>query len=158
MSPQMRLGAAIACTVLVLDQITKWLILAVVMNPPRTIGVLPFFDIVLVWNRGVSFGMFGNGVVPPWGLVLLSAAIVAVLLFWLRRAETRLSVISIGLVIGGAIGNVVDRFVYGAVLDFLDLHVGGYHWPAFNLADSGITVGICLLLAESLIPRRAVAK
>ena len=153
-----RLGLSVAAVVLLLDQLSKVLILALVMDPPRTIYVLPFFNIVLVWNRGVSFGIFGGGAVPPWALVLLAAAIVVMLLAWLKRAENRWVAISIGLVIGGAIGNVIDRLVYGAVLDFLDVHAAGYHWPAFNLADSAITVGIVLLLAESLFPRRAVAK
>ena len=153
-----RLGLSIAAVVLLLDQLTKVLILELVMDPPRTMFVLPFFNIVLVWNRGVSFGMFGGGAVPPWAFVILSGAIVAMLLAWLRRADSRWAAISIGLVIGGAIGNVIDRLVYGAVLDFLDVHAAGYHWPAFNLADSAISVGIVLLLAESLFPRRAVAK
>ena len=154
----MRPGLAIAALVVALDQISKWIVLAVIMDPPRTISLLPFFNLVLVWNRGVSFGLFGGGSVPPWALVLLASGIVAMLLLWLRRAESAWGVVAIGLVIGGAIGNVIDRFAYGAVLDFLDLHVGGYHWPAFNLADSAISIGIVLLLAESFFPRRAVAK
>ena len=154
----LRLGFTIAAVIVLLDQLTKWLVLAQVMDPPRTIEVLPFFNLVVVWNRGVSFGMFGGGVVPPWVFIVLSTAIAAVLAFWLWRAETRLAAVSIGLVIGGAIGNVIDRAVFGAVFDFLDVHVAGYHWPAFNLADSAISIGVVLLLAESLFPRQVPAK
>src|SRR3546814_2091778 len=85
----MRLGIGLAALTLVLDQLTKWLVLFWVMDPPRVIPVLPFFNLVVVWNRGVSFGMFGGGTVPPWAFVLLSLAIVVALLICLRRAETR---------------------------------------------------------------------
>src|SRR3546814_5337850 len=76
---------------------------------------------------------------------------------WLRRADTRWTSVSIGLVIGGSLGNVVDRLTFGAVFDFLDIHAGGWHWPAFNLADSAISVGVVLLLVESLLPERKVS-
>ena len=128
------------------------------MDPPRVIPVLPFFNLVMVWNRGVSFGMFGGGAVPAWALILLSALIVAMLVAWLRQVDNSWAAVAIGLVIGGAVGNVIDRVIHGAVADFLDFHLGGYHWPAFNLADSAITIGVVLLLAESLFPRRAAAK
>ena len=153
-----RLGLGITAAVVALDQIGKWVVLAAVMDPPRIIPGLPFFNLVLVWNRGVSFGMFGGGAVPAWAFVLLAAAIVGLLLFWLRRAELRWSAVAIGLVIGGAVGNVIDRLVHGAVVDFLDFHLAGYHWPAFNLADSAITVGVIMLLAESLFPRRVTVR
>src|SRR3546814_2251368 len=91
----MRLGIGLAALTLVLDQLTKWLVLFWVMDPPRVIPVLPFFNLVVVWNRGVSFGMFGGGTVPPWAFVLLSLAIVVALLIWLRRAETRWTSVSI---------------------------------------------------------------
>ncbi|MFN4090462.1 MAG: signal peptidase II [Alphaproteobacteria bacterium] len=150
----MRLGLGLAGLTLVLDQITKWFVLFQVMDPPRTIEVLPFLNLVIVWNQGVSFGMFGGGAVPPWAFAVLSAVICVALLVWLRRAETNWTRAAIGLVIGGAVGNVVDRILFGAVFDFLDLHVAGWHWPAFNLADSAISVGVVLLLVESLLPER----
>ncbi len=127
------------------------------MDPPRTIPVLPFLDLVIVWNRGVSFGMFGGGTVPPWAFVVLSGIISIALLVWLRRAESLWTQMAIGLVTGGAIGNVVDRILFGAVFDFIDVHVAGWHWPAFNLADSAITLGVVLLLVESLLPERKVS-
>lgn len=153
----MRLGIGLAALTLVLDQATKWLVLFWVMDPPRTIPVLPFLDLVIVWNRGVSFGMFGGGTVPPWAFVVLSGVISIALLVWLRRAESLWTQMAIGLVIGGAIGNVVDRILFGAVFDFIDVHVAGWHWPAFNLADSAITLGVVLLLVESLLPERKVS-
>ena len=150
----MRLGIGLAALTLVLDQLTKWLVLFWVMDPPRVIPVLPFFNLVVVWNQGVSFGMFGGGTVPPWAFVVLSGVIVVALLVWLRRADSLWTRIAIGLVIGGAIGNVVDRILFGAVFDFLDVHVAGWHWPAFNVADSAISIGAVLLLVESLLPER----
>ena len=141
----------LALTVLVLDQLTKWAILAVVMQPPRVVEVLPFFNLVLTFNRGVSFGMFsGASVWQPWVLSGLSVVIVVGLLFWLRGQTRWLPALSIGLIVGGAIGNVVDRLHIGAVVDFLDVHAFGWHWPAFNVADSGITVGVVLLVLDGL--------
>ncbi len=151
----LRLGLGIAGSIALIDQATKWLILVQVMTPPRSIEVLPIFNIVLVWNRGVSFGLFDS--TSSWTPILLSVFAVAValfLLFWLRRVEHRLLAIAIGLVIGGALGNVVDRLRHGAVADFLDLHIGAYHWPAFNVADSSITVGVFLILLDGLFARR----
>lgn len=156
--PAARLGLAVAGLVFVLDQISKWLILDMFANDPRGVAVLPFFNLVLAWNRGVSFGMFGGGTVPAWGLAVVSFAICGVLLVWMIRAVRRWTTVSLGLVIGGAIGNVVDRFMHGAVVDFLDFHVAGTHWPAFNVADSAITVGVVLLVVESLFSRPEASK
>lgn len=150
----MRLGLGLALVVLVLDQLSKWMVMNWVMDPPRVIPLLPFFNLVVVWNQGVSFGMFGGGAVSPLVFVGLSAAICIGLVIWLRQAETLWTQIAIGLVIGGAVGNVIDRVAYGAVFDFLDLHVAGWHWPAFNVADAGICIGVVLLLVESLLPER----
>jgi signal peptidase II len=151
----LRLGLLVALPVVVLDQLTKWWILAEVMDPPKTIAVTGYFNLVLVWNRGVSFGLFDSN--SPWGPVLLTVlalAIAAGLVVWLRRAESRLAAAAIGLVLGGAIGNVIDRVRFGAVVDFLDFHAAGYHWPAFNVADSAISVGVGLLLYDGLFESR----
>jgi signal peptidase II len=88
-------------------------------------------------------------------LSILALVIVGVLLFWLRKADGKLIPAAIGLIVGGAVGNVIDRVVHGAVVDFLDVYWGGYHWPAFNVADSGITVGAILLVVDSLFSGRA---
>ena len=151
----MRFGLALAALVAVLDQLSKWWIVAVVMAPPRIVPVTPFFNVVMVWNRGASFGLFATG--SPWGPWLLSALAVAVsiaLVMWLRKAEHRWLAAGIGLIVGGAVGNVIDRARFGAVIDFLDVFAGSYHWPAFNLADSAITVGAGILLFDALIGER----
>ena len=150
--PTTRLGLLLAFVVVVLDQLSKWLIIAVVMDPPRTIVVAPFFNIVMVWNRGASFGLL-NAQSPwiPWVLSLIALAVSAGLVVWLTRAEGRWLAAGLGLIIGGAIGNLIDRARFGAVADFLDFFVGRYHWPAFNVADTGITVGVAILLIDALI-------
>lgn len=146
-----RLGWGLAGGVFVVDQATKWWALDLFADGPQVIEVLPFFNLVLVWNRGVSFGMFGGiGDWGPWILVAVSLVISAVLARWLMRAENRLEAVSLGLIIGGAIGNVIDRLRFGAVVDFLDAHAMGYHWPAFNVADSAIVIGAAILILESL--------
>ncbi len=147
----LRVGLGLAAVVGALDQATKWWIVDAFMQPPRIIPVAPFFNIVLAWNRGVSFGMFdSDSALTAWILSGLALAIVLALGVWLRRAG-RLSVAAaLGLVIGGALGNVADRLQYGAVRDFLDFHAAGYHWPAFNVADACITAGAAVLVLESL--------
>ena len=156
MTPVLRLGLAVAAVVLVVDQATKLYFYDLLVT--RGIGyveVLPFFSLVRVWNYGVSFGMFvTDASLGRWIFVAVALAIVVALLTWLRRATSRLVAVALGMVIGGAAGNVVDRISYGAVFDFLDFHVGEWHWPAFNLADSGITVGVILLLADGLLGGR----
>ena len=151
----LRLGLGIALCISLLDQATKWLVLERIMVPPYPIEVWPIFNLVVVWNRGVSFGLLSSE--SEWTPILLSAFAVAVSLFlvaWLRRIDARLLAGAIGLVIGGALGNVAYRLHHGAVFDFLDLHVGGFHWPAFNVADASITIGVLLILIDGLFARR----
>lgn len=150
-----QLGLLIATIVLALDQATKWIILAKVMQPPRIIEITPFFNLVMGWNRGVSFGLFDSES-PVHVIVLSSIAMVIViaLLVWLWRATERWTATALGLIVGGALGNVVDRLRFGAVADFLDFHAFGYHWPAFNAADSAIVVGAGMLIVESLFERQ----
>lgn len=145
------IGLAAAMTALVLDQLTKSAILHWVMQPPRLIELTPFFNLVLGWNRGVSFGMFNtHSEHGPLILSAIAAAIVIGLTVWLWKSESRWTALALGLIIGGAIGNVVDRLQYGAVVDFLDFHAFGYHWPAFNVADTAIVCGAAALIGESL--------
>ena len=149
----LRLGLGLALAVAVLDQASKWIIVARVMDPPRFIEVTPFFNLVLVWNRGVSFGMFNSGSrYIAWGLSAIALVIVLALILWLYRVRHRLVAVAIGLIIGGAVGNVIDRIFRDqkAVADFLDFHALGYHFPAFNLADSAITLGVLALLYDAL--------
>jgi signal peptidase II len=149
----LRQGLAIAGLVVVLDQLTKWAVLSLL---DRAIALTPFFNLVVVWNRGVSFGMFDSaGGLGPWVLSGLALAVVVLLLGWLRRVNEFITAAGLGLIIGGAVGNVIDRARFGAVVDFLDFHALGWHWPAFNLADSAIFVGAVLLLVDGLLmPRR----
>jgi signal peptidase II len=146
-----RFGIGIAIVIAALDQLTKWIVISVVMTPPRLIEITDFFNFVLVANRGISFGLLSSD--SPWGqplLIVLALALSTMLVFWLRGADNRLLAGSIGLVLGGAVGNVIDRLNHGAVIDFLDFHLGGYHWPAFNLADSAIVIGVAAIILEGL--------
>lgn len=135
---------------IVLDQALKQWMLDLVFEPPRVLEVTPFFNLVPVYNTGVSFGLLGSGGASRWILVALALVIVAVLAVWLVRASSNFVRIGLTMVISGALSNVIDRLIYGAVVDFLDVHVAGFHWPAFNLADSLIVVGTAILLYDGL--------
>ena len=160
--------------IFVSDQISKWFVTEIMIKvvlekpaptklgffewissaPPRlpftSIEILPFFNIVMVWNQGISFGMFTNSsVYGPWLLSGLSVLISIVFAIWLYRSTSRLQSFAIVIVIAGALGNVIDRLRFGAVIDFLDVHAYGYHWPAFNIADSAICIGVFLLIIQS---------
>ena len=119
------------------DQLSK-LFIVKGLYVGESINILPFFDIVHVRNRGVTFGLL-SGTLQPIVLVILSLVIVGFLIDYARKNENYRPFIS--LIVGGAIGNVIDRVVYGSVVDFLDFHLGKYHWPAFNIADSAIVIG-----------------
>lgn len=149
-------GLAVAAAVVVLDQITKWWILDVVMQPyPRVVEVTSFFNLVLTWNEGVSFGTFGGGgAFMPYVLSAVALAIAGTLGAWLWKAERRIAALGLGLVIGGAVGNVIDRLRFGAVVDFLDVHAGGWHFWAFNVADAGISVGVAIIVIDGLFEDR----
>ncbi|WP_425450433.1 signal peptidase II [Virgifigura deserti] len=154
-----RLGIPLAGLVMVLDQLTKWVILSQVMQPPRGIEVTPFFNLVLAWNRGISFSLLTNDTAAgPFILAGMAGAIVLGLAWWLGRIDRRWPAVGIGLVMGGALGNIIDRLRYGAVVDFLDFHLAGWHWPAFNLADAAITVGVGMLIVDGLFDKPERAK
>ena len=143
-------GLGLGVLVVIADQVTKLWALSTLFDPPRRVPVLPFLDFVPVWNRGVSFGLLSNA--SEWGPWLLSGFALLVCLFmgaWLMRATSWPLIYGLGAVIGGAVGNVIDRMLYGAVVDFIDVHYGGWHWPAFNIADSAITLGVALLLLDA---------
>ena len=157
------LGLALLALTVVLDQLSKsWIVAyfdaassaAPALPVPQRV-VAPFFNLALTWNRGMSFGLFNRD--SPWNAALFSAlavVIVTALLIWLWRTESALVAAGIGLVAGGAVGNVIDRLRLGAVTDFLDFHWGDWHFATFNLADSAITVGVGLLLLDALLNRR----
>ncbi len=147
-------GAAIAIAVFVVDRVHKWAMFEVVGIATRgAIEVTPFFDLVLVWNQGVSYGLFQQS--DPAGqlaLAVLNVSIALGLWMWLSRTLDRFAAASLGLLIGGAIGNAVDRLIYGAVADFFHLHAFGWSWYVFNLADVAIVAGVAGLLYDSFRP------
>ncbi len=141
-------GLVVIAVVFAVDQWTKQLAIDGLSNPHRVIEVTPFMNFLLEWNSGVSFGLFQGQ--APWVMILATAAITVGFLIWMWRTRDRLLGIALALVVGGAVGNLVDRLRHGAVTDFIDMHVAGYHWPVFNIADSAITIGAVLLLIDSL--------
>jgi signal peptidase II len=157
MTPHLRPGVIAAVAVLVLDQLTKlWLLYVFDIAHRGAVTVTSFFDLVLAWNPGISFGWFQND--SPTAqivLMLVKAVAVIVLAVWMARSRTLLATLALGLIIGGAIGNAIDRFAYGAVVDFALFHVqiGGntFNWYVFNLADVAIVAGVAALLYDSLL-------
>lgn len=149
-SPLARQGLILAAVILIADQISKYFVLQYLAQQRAMVTgveVTSFFNLVLVWNRGVSFGLFNqNDPVMPYLLMALAAVLVTLVARWLLKAETKLEAAAFGLIIGGAVGNVIDRIRFGAVVDFLDFYVADYHWPAFNVADSAIVIGACIIL------------
>jgi signal peptidase II len=158
-------GLTIAALVALIDQAAKWSILAS-FRPPgvdttpfsaaNRVVVLPILDFVLTWNRGVSFGVGNNGgAYNALFFAGLSVVIAAVLVGWMAKARSRLVLLALGLVVGGAVGNAIDRLRFGAVVDFIYVHVGAFNWwPAMNLADWAISVGAALLVFDSLYAKR----
>lgn len=135
----------------ILDQASK-LVIDGTMQLYQSIPVIPFFNLTYVHNTGAAFSFLSDaGGWQRWFFAGLASVISIVIAIWLTRLkqhETLLAV-SLSLVLGGAIGNLIDRLAYGYVIDFLDVYVGNWHWPAFNIADSAITIGVGLMLAES---------
>lgn len=145
------LGGVLAGLVILADQVSKWWLLTGLMAQPQVIEITPFFNLVAAWNRGVSFSLFHNEAASgPFILSAIAIVISVALMAWLTRIRHILAAAGTGLVIGGALGNVIDRLRFGAVFDFLDVYWGTYHWPAFNLADSAIVLGVVLLMWDGL--------
>ena len=151
-------GLTLAALVLISDQLTKLWALDALSEPLRRITVTGWWEMVLVWNHGVSFGLFGDGGVPPLVLVAVTGTIAVAVAVWLFRTHSWLTAVAAGLILGGAVGNVVDRLIYGAVVDFVRWHAYGYSWPVFNVADAAISVGVAVLLVESLFGGRSDTK
>jgi lipoprotein signal peptidase len=160
----LRLGLPIAAGILVADQASKWWILDVARLPE--VGQIPLLgggdfglNLTMVWNRGVTFGLLsGDGSWHHLALALLAALIAAFLLRWMARAENRLTAIALGAVVGGAVGNVIDRVRFGAVVDFVDAYAWGWHWYVFNIADAAIVCGVVALVADALFRPKAGPK
>ena len=153
----LRPGVLAALAVLVLDQASKlWLLFVFDIARRGAVQVTPFFDLVLAWNVGISFGWFqSDSPLTQIALMAIKAVAVIVLAIWMARSRTLLATIALGLIIGGAIGNAIDRFAYGAVVDFALFHVqiGGktFSWYVFNLADVAIVAGVAALLYDSFL-------
>jgi signal peptidase II len=154
------LGVIVGLVVLAADQLSKWWVLNVLNLPDlRQAVLLPVLNLTMVWNRGVTFGLL-NGL-GAWGHVVLAVvalAVVVALGFWLRRAESGVVAVAIGAIAGGAIGNVIDRVRFGAVVDFIHAHVdtpwGDVSWYVFNVADAAIVCGVAVLILESMVSKR----
>jgi signal peptidase II len=143
----------IILTLIFIDQRSKELLLELAVNLPIT--VTSFFNIVLAWNSGVTFGLFNNSgsfifTIISWGTILVSIFLIVLMV----REKCPAKSLPLALIIGGAIGNIMDRFRYGAVVDFLDFHIENYHWPAFNFADSFIVIGVFLYLITSYMKEK----
>ncbi len=157
----LRAGILAAIVTVIVDQASKlWLLDVFDLAHRGTVRVTPFFDLVLAWNIGISFGWFQNdGSAAQIALMAVKAAAVIALAVWMARSRTMMATVALGLIIGGAIGNAIDRFVYGAVVDFALFHVqiGGntFNWYVFNLADVAIVAGVVALLYDSFMGRPA---
>ncbi len=152
----MKLAAyLLALAVFVLDQLSKWWIISVVGLEDRiTVPVLSFFSLTWVENRGVSMGMLTAGSdTERWALVGVTGLIAVVVAVWIRREQLWPEALALGLVLGGALGNIVDRIRFGYVVDFVHLHVGQWSFYVFNVADAAISLGVVILLVRALIGR-----
>lgn len=160
-NPAARLGVVTAILTCLLDQVSKlWLIFVFDLGGKGAVRVIPMFDLVLTWNTGISYGLFQQyGGIGRWVLLGLSLAAVLVLSIWLARAGSSIAAVALGLIIGGALGNAIDRLAYGAVADFVLFHVTvanwQFRWYVFNLADAAIVAGVVGLVCESLFSGRA---
>jgi len=149
---------ALSAAVVVLDQLTKYAISAS-LGPRAVVEVTSFFNLVLAYNRGAAFSFLAGASGWQREFFVALALLASVWIVWLLRRYPRQTLFctALALVLGGAIGNVIDRIVLGAVVDFLDFHAFGYHWPAFNVADSAITCGAALLIWDGLRPQKTRA-
>ncbi len=159
--PFTRFGLAAAAIACALDQALKlWLIFVFDLPSKGMVALTPFAALIMTWNTGISYGWFQqDGPLGQWALLALKAVAVALLWIWLARAGGRLAALSLGLIVGGALGNGIDRLAYGAVADFVLLHIKtatwSFNWYVFNLADVAIVAGVAGLLYESLVGDRA---
>jgi signal peptidase II len=155
--PLTRLGLVAAIVIAAVDQASKlWLIYVFDIRARMPVRLTPFLDIILIWNKGISYGLFQQeGPFGQWALLAVKAAAVALLWIWLARTASRVTALALGLIIGGAVGNGVDRFIHDGVADFVLFHITtetiNFNWYVFNLADTAIVAGVAGLLYESLV-------
>src|SRR5262249_17461617 len=147
------LGLGCAAAAVAADQVHKaWMIGLFESEGVRKFAVAPFFDVEMVWNPGISYGLFKqDSEAGRWALAAFSLCAVLVLIYWLSQLQPRFAAICVGLIAGGALGNAIDRIRFGAVADFFSFHIGGFHWYVFNLADVAIVAGVAGLLYDSLV-------
>jgi signal peptidase II len=149
-------GIYTSILILAADQLHKWYMLEIVnIANIGNIEVTPFFNLVMVWNPGVSFGMGQGAENAPLIFSAISLIIVIGLLFWLKNSTSNILTYALGFIIGGAIGNVIDRLRFNAVADFFDFYIMGYHWPSFNIADSAVFIGAAMLFVDSIISEKS---
>ena len=174
-------GVILICCIVLADQVTKWWVIGMLRLHPvsgggfpswfltqkkieffinereafKTVALTPFLNFVMVWNQGISFGMFDTNF-PNISLLFIALSMIVslLLLIWLATATQKILALPLGMIIGGALANVLDRVRFGAVADFIDVHAGPYHWPAFNLADSSIALGAGVLILGTFIGDR----
>lgn len=141
------------------EDIINWFMGPVEKLPPLSLNITPFLNVVMVWNEGISFGMVqSDSQTMTWALTGVALAIIFGFLIWLLKTTSVIQGIAISMVIGGALGNVMDRMRFGAVIDFIDVHVAGMHWPAFNVADAAICVGMIILIIHSFVSDKKTSK
>ncbi|MFN3854163.1 MAG: signal peptidase II [Phreatobacter sp.] len=163
-SPHFRTGLIVLVAAFVLDQAFKLFMFQVIdIEARQVITVAPVLDLVMAWNYGISFGLFRQDAeIGRWLLIAFKAIAVVLILWWLWRAESRLTALALGLIAGGAAGNALDRLIHGAVADFFAFHITTatwqFRWYVFNLADVAIVAGVGLLLYESLFGGRTASK
>ncbi|HUT70809.1 MAG TPA: signal peptidase II [Desulfatiglandales bacterium] len=151
-----------ALIVVLLDQVSKWFMVAQ-LEPYQAHSVIPgFLDLVLVKNKGMAFGILGQSRSHVAAYLLMGATLAAILVivvfFWRARRDQKWLTVGLALILGGAVGNLVDRIRLGFVIDFLDFSIKGYHWPAFNLADSAVTMGTLWLLLNLVLGKSLSGK
>ncbi len=160
--PYTRFGLVVALAAMAADQASKlWLLFVFDLPAKGQVHLAPFLDFVMVWNTGISYGLFPQeGTVGQWALFAIKVAAVILLLGWLYRAGTLLTGLGLGLIVGGALGNAIDRAAYGAVADFvlfyLQTETFRFNWYVFNLADVAIVAGVAVVLYDSLVKGDAV--
>jgi signal peptidase II len=166
--PMPRLGLIVAVAALIADQVTKYIMVEKVMRPEgvivtpfytdKIIELLPFFQLRMAWNTGMSFSLFNSGEATTVALLLaVQIAVTCMVIWWMRQLDTPLLQVACGLIVGGAAGNIVDRALFGAVADFLDFYWGTWHFPTFNVADTCISVGAGLWLLDAVLARPQAA-
>ena len=150
--PYSPLGLTVALLTLLVDQGNKaWMLYVYDIGAKQTVTLTPFFDLVLLWNKGISYGLLPqDSAAGRLGLIAFAGVASLALIVWLSRIATPLTAVAVGLIIGGAVGNAIDRAVYGAVADFFALHAFGFEWYVFNIADVAIVAGVVGLLYDSM--------